>query len=99
MKIIRLALDYFCYPIWHDDGDVTNEFGPIDPGTLPISQDLADSLIRWGEWFDRGLNMDDPANSPAMNPEENMAFYAMGEELLVRLRRELGTGFVVNRRF
>jgi hypothetical protein len=62
MKKLRLMCDYFCYPIWHDDGKMSGEFGDIDPRTLSISRVLAEELIAWSDSFDRGLDMDDPAS-------------------------------------
>lgn len=84
--------DYFCYPIWHDDGEITGEFGDIDPRTLPISRVLADELMAWSDWFDRGLDTDDPASSRWV-PGEREEFLRVGGQLLKKVQVELGTGF------
>jgi hypothetical protein len=99
MKTIRLSPDYFCYPIWHDDGANTEKFGDIDPRSLPISAELAEDLIKWAQWFDKDLDMNDPENSRGMSPDEKAAFTAEGERLLDCLRHELGPDFRVNRAF
>lgn len=99
MKTLRLAPDYFCFPVWHDDGEQTGDFGDIDPKCLPISPELSADLIFWATWFDKGLDINDPANSPGMSDEERMQFNAKGHELLVRLRKELGPSFSVNSRY
>lgn len=45
------------------NGEETEEFGDIDPGTLPISAALVEALASWSASFDRGLDMADPASS------------------------------------
>ena len=37
---IRLMADYFCYPLWHDDGI---NMGDIGPASLPISNELKET--------------------------------------------------------
>ena len=41
MKKIKLMPDYGCFPIWGMDDD---NFGNIDPYSLPISKSLAEEL-------------------------------------------------------
>jgi hypothetical protein len=98
MKKLRLTCDYFCYPIWHDDGKTSGEFGDIDPRTLPISPILADELIAWSDSFDRGLNMEDPGSSQWAAGERE-EFLRVGWQLLPRLQDELGSGFAVRNAF
>lgn len=98
MKRLRLSPDYFCYPVWHDDGEITEEFGDIDPRTLRITDSLAADLIAWSDWFDRGIDMDDFRESK-WSEEDKKAFYRAGEQLLERLRAELGSGFSVRKGF
>ena len=98
MKKIKLMCDYFCHPIWHDDGETTGEFGDIDPRTLPISAVLAAALAEWAESFDRGLDMSDPGSSRWV-PGEQEEFLRVGRHLLERLRGELGADFIVRNGF
>lgn len=98
MKKLKLMCDYFCYPIWHDDGDTTGEFGDIDPRTLPISPVLADELMAWSDSFDRGLDMDNPAGS-RWAAGEREAFLRVGRQLLEKVQVELGTEFAVRGSF
>lgn len=98
MKKLRLMCDYFCYPIWHDDGAETEEFGGIDPRTLPITAALVEALASWSESFDRGLDMADPAGS-RWAPGEQEEFLRVGRQLLVRIQGELGASFVVRNGF
>lgn len=98
MKKLKLMCDYFCYPIWHNDGATTGEFGDIDPRMLPISPALADELMAWSDWFDRGLDMDDPASSRWATGERE-EFVRVGRQLLEKVQVELGTGFAVRGSF
>jgi hypothetical protein len=97
MKKVRLSPDYFCSPIWHDDGETSGEYGDIDPHQLPISRKLAEETMTWAAWFEAGLDMNDPGNSKGMTVEEQMAFLAEGGRLLERLRLELGPDFDVRK--
>ena len=96
MKKLRLVTDYFCYPIFHDDGASTGEYGDIDPHTLPISKELANDLIEWQGWFERGLDMDNPGNSVDMSFAEKELFKKQGYSLLERLKSELGSEYSVS---
>lgn len=95
MKKIRLVTDYFCYPVFHDDGISTGEYGPIDPHTLPISKELADDLMEWQAWFERGLNMDNPGNSIGWSAWGRELFNKQGYYLFERLKSELGSEYNV----
>lgn len=98
MRTIRLAPDYFCYPIWHDDGELSGEFGDIDPRSLPISKSLANELLFWSNWYDRGLDVKNPGNSYWAESEKN-DFFKMGDALFQRLCEELKSEFIVNKKF
>ncbi|USX18275.1 hypothetical protein NHH82_20680 [Oxalobacteraceae bacterium OTU3REALA1] len=98
MKLLRLAPDYSCYPIWHDDSAVTEDFGDIDPRSLPITDSLADDLISWSNWFDKGVTGAGIENF-AWEEGEKDRFVSSGLHLLDRLREELGHEFIVRRGF
>ncbi|WP_301668569.1 hypothetical protein [Neisseria basseii] len=93
MKIkIRLMADYFCYPLWHDDGI---NMGDIDPASLPISNELKMKLYHWAELYDNILNMADPASSVFNSKEEEKYFIQMGAELFSQLKVELGDSYEI----
>lgn len=95
MKAIRFSPDYYCSPIWHDDGETTGEFGPIEPEDLRISSDLASDIRAWAQWFDRGLDMSDPGHSKEMDDNEMRQFLSEGRKLFARLEGELGGDYVL----
>lgn len=85
-ETVQMMADYDCYPIWrHERGGTEN----IDPATLPISRELAESLLHWAEEYDRTLDRDDPASSGFPDPDAENDFYARGERLAHRLATEL----------
>ena len=84
---IRMMADYDCYPIWRrEHGGTVN----VDPATLPINRELAESLMYWAEEYDRTLNRSDPISSGFADPVAENEFYARGEMLARRLASELG---------
>jgi hypothetical protein len=95
MKSLRFSPDYYCSPIWHDDGENTGEFGPIDPEDLHISSGLASDIRAWAQRFDRGLDTTDPGNSKDMDDSELRQFVDEGRKLFARLEVELGSNYVL----
>ena len=83
--IIRLMPDYQSYPTWQPAADEYN----VDPGTLPISKDLADDLNAWADDYDATLVHDDPASSGFPDAPSENAFAERGAELARRLALEL----------
>lgn len=92
MKKLKFMTDYFCSPIWHNDGV---DFGPICPENLPLSQVLIDDIREWAKIFDDRLNMDDPANSYQWTVKESEWFNLRGQELFERLKSELGSEYSI----
>lgn len=86
---IRVLADYECYPTWvmQPDGSLEN----TSPESLPISRDLADSLMDWADEYDAILNRDDPASSDFATPEDERRFTDRGREMAERLSREIGS--------
>ncbi|WP_203787500.1 hypothetical protein [Paractinoplanes rishiriensis] len=84
--------DYESFPLWRRATQGTSN---IDPALLPITTELAGSLLRWADDYDLTLNRDDPLASGFPGPESESDFYARGEALARRLARELGDAFVV----
>lgn len=95
MKKLRFSPDYFCSPIWHDDGETTGEFGDVNLNDLPISPELRSRIDDWSAWFDKDLNMSDPGNSKGMDDAEMRDFLATGRELFENLSKELGPKFLL----
>ena len=95
MKKIKLMPDYGCFPIWGMEDD---NFGNIDPYSLPISKSLAEELLEWANKYDKTLNIEEPLNSGFENFEniekENIFKYE-GEKLFKTLKLELGDQYTV----
>ena len=95
MKKIKLMPDYGCFPIWGMEDD---NFGNIDPYSLPISKSLAEELLEWANKYDKTLNIEEPLNSGFENFEniekENIFKYE-GEKLFKKLKLELGDQYTV----
>ncbi|WP_049228227.1 MULTISPECIES: hypothetical protein [Neisseriaceae] len=92
MKKIKLMPDYNCFPIWGMDDD---NFGNIDPYSLPISKSLAEELLGWANKYDETLNIDEPLNSGFENIEKENIFKDEGEKLFKKLKLELGDQYTV----
>jgi hypothetical protein len=92
MRKIKLMPDYQCFPLWEaSDGMLGN----IDPNSLPISQTLKVDLAEWAHSFDLTLNLDDPPSSGFPDAQTEDAFIQQGNELGIRLQKELGQSFEV----
>lgn len=87
---IKLMAEYFCHPLWHDDGI---NMGDIDPNDLPISEKLKKQIYHWAEWYNNILNLDNPAISSFDSIDEEQAFLTMGEEIFLQLKVELGNTY------
>ena len=92
MPTLKLMPDYECWPLWPVGGD---DYGPIDPASLPITADLQRRLLDWADAFDAILNWDDPASSDFESPAAREAFIQAGEALAADLRTELGAGYTI----
>lgn len=92
MKKIKLMADYECCPLW---GTTVEDFGDINPDTLPISDTLKRELMEWAKWFDGIFNDDDPANSGFESLEDETAFIKQGDNLYERLQIELGSDYEI----
>jgi hypothetical protein len=84
--------DYNCFPVWRPWPSSDEN---VDPATLPISQELAASLMRWAEEFDGTLNYDYPPDSGFPLERDLRDFLERGRHLAGRLARELGPGYKV----
>ena len=96
MRAIKLMADYQCHPLW---GLSPEEFGDIDPESLPISTGLKEALADWARTYDATLNMADPASSGFESEEARARFRQQGELLALQLKEELGPGFRIETMF
>jgi hypothetical protein len=93
MRQIRVMADYQCHPLW----DMSpGSYGDIDPGTLPISEELTQRLTDWAHEFDETLDVADPAKSGFKSEEAAAAFKARGAQLADQLQNELGPDFFIS---
>lgn len=100
MKTIKLANEFKCYPIWHVPNGPDDEFGPIDPHTLPISKKLLDAILKWDELFQNTYIEEYPPDSGFKDPAQAMSFIREGDRIFETLRKELvGKYRIVSRWF
>ncbi|WP_110517420.1 hypothetical protein [Herpetosiphon llansteffanensis] len=92
MQKLRLAPDYWCYPVWWNDGI---QFGDIDPNELPLSPALIADLMAWSDAFDAIYVDDDPASSGFASRAAEQQFAEQGLALAQRLQAELGAEYQI----
>lgn len=91
-KRIKLMAEYNSHPIWSME---TDSLGPIDPATLPLTQETIVRLRLWVDRYQAQLNMADPANSAFLQGKELVEFEEEGIRLWLKLREELGPEYAV----
>jgi hypothetical protein len=91
-KQLKLMADYGGAVLWGVDAA---DVGPIDPGSLPLKDDLRAAIRRWAEAYDRTLNQDYPPDSGFADPSEQQAFEEEGMRLWSELRTQLGPDWSV----
>ena len=92
MHKLKLMAELETSGIWDEGPDGP---GDLDPGDLPISNDLQSALVEWAERFDETVDQDSQPGSGFATPEEAQTFVADGETLAQRLREELGDDWYV----
>ena len=92
MRALKLMADYDCFPLWEASPGVV---GNVDPESLPISEDLKCALAYWAKAYDDTLNRDDPSSSGFRSKQAEDAFCMQGNQLLPRLKKELGPDYSV----
>jgi hypothetical protein len=75
------AQERYDYPVWID--------------RLPVPQETRDRVMAIVDWYDRGLDWNDPAGPSPWDRAEEMRFAAAAQELLAVLRRELGEDYLI----
>jgi hypothetical protein len=89
---IKLMADYGCDPLWWADVD---KVGNINPARLPLSKETINRLRNWAIAYNETLNWQDPANSPDLSPESEVAFEQEGISLWKQLQTELAPNYEV----
>lgn len=84
--------DYQCHPLWNMS---PGEYGAINPGDLPISQNLQEKLKNWAKKYDETLNAENPAESGFFDLKEETKFRENGRQLAGKLRSELGSEITI----
>ena len=92
MKKIKLMADYHCYPLWDMSQD---NYGDIDPASLPISTELKEDLIKWSEIYNNTLDLNNPKDAGFKDKENEVNFKLLGMKLAERLKRELGDEYFI----
>ena len=84
--VVKVMTDYHCHPLW-----ITTAAGtePVDPVSLPISMDLANSLEQWAADYDATVNMDDPASTQFPSDEHERRFITTGAALAADLAAQM----------
>lgn len=93
VRRIRFCAGWGRFPLW--EARSIGEEDNVDPGTLPISDELKTYLDAWRTRFDSNLHEDYPPDSRFASTEEKRAFDEVGAELATRLQAELGPGVAV----
>ena len=91
MRHLRLSVEYFTAPIWEifQDGGLDE----VEPGNLPLSDELQRDLNNWAEDFHKTFNEEYPPDGGFATMQEAEAFEERGRVLWSRLNRELGSEF------
>lgn len=83
-KRLSIRTDYGAWPIWDVD-----DFGYIDPATLPLSKETVDRLNIWQHTFDATLNQTYPPDSDFPSKEAEKAWIQEGINLWQQVQKEL----------
>jgi hypothetical protein len=76
--------------------EVFDEHGPgyVTPGSLGLSSELEEDLMRWQRWWEDHINGDGDEIAGGTD-DEWRAWMLQRDALVERLRQELGDGFCV----
>jgi len=89
---IRLMAEYDTDALWSLD---PASLGPIDPSSLPVSEETIERIRGWAKQYDEQLNREDPRESHFFNEERAADFDREGLSLWIRLRSELPRDWTV----
>ena len=91
---LRYFFDYHSGCLWSANEAAYSRFGyPVLLSELPLSEETSRNADRIGEWFDRSLNWDYPADPGPWRQEECDRFNRASAELLAAIRQELASEF------
>lgn len=91
-KQLKLMAEYGGTVLW---GVGAADVGPIDPHSLPLTDDLRAAIQRWADAYDRTLDTDYPEDAGFADPSEQEAFEAEGMRLWRELQAQLGRDWSV----
>ena len=97
---IRFFYDWGCdSPFWCGNDAARDRFsvGPIEPEELGLSPEISEQLRSLGAWHDTALDWSDPLSPSPWQPEECDRFNTALNELLERVRSELGEEYQIIR--
>lgn len=92
MRKLRFVFDYYTYPIWEEFNDGLDN---IDPNTLPISQELKQSIYALDDKYQDTYEDSYPPNSDFKTKEEKRYFIEERLALFKRLKAELSNNFKI----
>ena len=84
---LKLMAEYGGTVLW---GVGADNIGVIDPGALPITNELREAIRAWADAYDRTLDQDYPPDSGFTDLEEEEAFEEEGKRLWRELQSQLG---------
>lgn len=88
---LKLLPDYECFALWDIDS-----VGNVDPGNLPISDQLKSKISSWEDVYDSTLNADNPSESSFSSEIEEASFDEEGRKIWNYLKEELGGQYEVS---
>lgn len=91
MRRLKLMPDYYSHPLWDLD-----EPGDVDPGMLPLSEELRARLRAWAEEYDATLNQEYPPGSGFVDAKAEQSFEEEGRRLWLLVSKELGAAYSVS---
>ena len=95
-KVLRLLAEFACWPTWdYEDAELTENYGPVDPNTLPISDSLKLDVIEWNREYQKLLDWSDPGSSGFKSTKTERSFYERGRVLADKIAQQMNNTIVV----
>lgn len=91
-RSLKVMADYDCFPLWETDQSGLRNLNPKD---LPISRELACSLMAWAIEYDQCFDNTDPKMSGFPTRRLHEEFVRKGWVLAASLQTELGSGWTI----
>lgn len=94
--IIKFMPDYYTTSLWPVNDIARSELGsPIEYGTVKLSEELIERLIKFDDKIVGLIDWSDPGGPSPLTMEEQMQIYDEGVILLDKVRKELGDDYEV----